>query len=143
MALNKVIVTPAEADVYLANKADWIELSDSVKSVYIARASVYIQTSWTCEDVDWSDNTTISDIIKESCSYYAYADFKGNLFPDLDIDSTPLGRVTQHTQKLEGLEETYKYSDTTGSITSNPLSYPDTLINTECSRVKSAQLTRV
>lgn len=143
MSLNKVVITPAESDVFLADKTDWLALDDSVKESHIAKSSVYLQTEWTCENIDWSDDLTIPEIVKESCAYYAYADFVGNLFADLTADGTPIGRLTQQTENVGSLETTYKYSDKTSSTAPDPLSYPDTLMATECVLANSATLIRV
>lgn len=140
MSLNKEVITPAEADSYLSDKDDWLDLVDSVKENRIARASVYLQTNWTCENIDWSDSSTIPEIVKESCAYYAYADFRGNLFSELSSDGTPLGRITELTKDLDGLLTTTKYSDKTGSVSPNPLSYPDALMGTECKEVFSGSV---
>jgi len=100
MSLNMTVITPSEADVFLADKADWLALTDSVKEGHIAKASVYLQTAWTCTDIDWDDDNTISSVVKEACSYYAYANFVGNLYPSLDVDGTALGRLTQQTENI-------------------------------------------
>jgi hypothetical protein len=145
MSLNKAVITPAESDVFLAHKADWLILDDTVKLIHLARSSVYLQTNWTCAEIDWDDELTISDVVKESCAYYAYADFVGNLFSSLSADGTAIGRLTQKTENLGDLESTYKYSDTSSSTSSDPLDYPDTLMATECTSVSSGSqtLTRV
>lgn len=146
MALNKTIITAAEADAILALETEWLALTDPVKEYHIALASVYMQTQWTCTSVDWDDDTTISEELEEACAYYALASANGNLYADAKAENVAKGMVKEETSKLGSLSDSIKYCCNSGNQTLSPLMYPDTLMGTECSLVRglgSVKLTRV
>ena len=138
MALNKVIITPTEADVFLALEAAWLLLTDPIKTDHIAKASVYMQTKWTCSAVDWDDDTTITDEQKEACAYYALADSNGNLYYDPTDTPSGSGNVIEETKKAGSLQKTVKYSDNNLEESSNLLQYPNTLMGVECASASSS-----
>lgn len=143
--MNRAVITPAEADVILAQFADWIALSNSVKTGHISKASVYAQTQWTCVDVDWTDSLLIPADIKEAVAYYAIADMHANLFGDVSAADTDRGKITKERSKVGSLEEEFEYS---GSVplyaTRRSLGYPDVLMGTLCTKISGEiTLTRV
>ena len=132
--MNKAIITPVEADIILAQFADWVALSNALKTSHIAKASVYVQTQWTCVDVDWADSALIPADIKEAVAYYAAADMHGNLFGDFS-SADDRGRIKRERSKVGSLEEEFEYS---GSVplyaTRRSLGYPDVLMESLCTR---------
>lgn len=121
------IVSILEADSFLVSKSDWAELSDSVKSENIKKAEVYILTNWESDSVDFSDEETINDGVKEACSLYAYASLHGNLFGD---ESSSFSRsVKREVRKTGPIYKEFEYfsgRDNGGSM--GYLSYPDSLM---------------
>lgn len=143
--MNKAVITPTEADVFLAQFSDWLALTNSQKLVHLAKASVYVQTQWTCVDVDWTDSLLIPADIKEATAYYAIADMGGNLFGDPSSTTMDRGKIKRERSKVGSLEEEFEYSGSTPSIsTKRLLGYPDVLMETLCTK-KSGEisLTRV
>lgn len=138
MSLNKVIITPTEADVTLALESDWLLLTDPVKTDHIAKASVYVQTNWSCSEITWSDATTIGADIKEAVAYYALADFRGNLYPESsDLDDTQ-GFLTEETKVMGPMKKTLKYDTSKGTDEIYHLQYPDALMAPYCNRISGA-----
>jgi len=138
MALNKAIVTPAESDVVLSSFADWVALTDDIKAVHIAKASVHMQTKWTCSDVDWSDGDTIPDDIKEACCYFALADYVGNLYSDPSVVASGEGRVTETSDTVGPLKTAVKFEHGSWSDTANARrSYANDLMGVYCTRKTS------
>jgi hypothetical protein len=139
--MNRAVITPAEADVILAQFADWIALSDALKLSHITKASVYAQTQRTCVDVDWTDSLLVPADIKEAVAYYAAADMHGNLFGDVSTLDSDKGKIKKERSKVGSLEEEFEYS---GSVplysTRRSLGYPDVLIETLCTK-KSGEIT--
>jgi hypothetical protein len=133
--MNRAIITPAEADVFLANYPDWLALETDAKVLHIDRASVHVQTAWVCVDTNWDEP---AEDQKEAVAHYAYADF-------LDVLYTPAGAPASGELKLKRVvagdveveKEWFK-----GTV-SKPggLQYPDTLMSVYCSR-RSAELVR-
>ena len=139
MALNKAIITVAEADLTLALEADWLALADSIKEAHISKASVYIQTVWTCSEVDWSDDTTITDEVKEACAYYALVDSNGNLYADPTDEVTGKGLILEETDKVGSLASTVKYCCENGVVDKHDLlQYPNALMRVGCSASSGA-----
>jgi len=133
MSLNKAIITPAEADVILATETDWLALTDPVKEAHIAKASVYMQTRFTCSEIDWSDDTTFTTEIQEACAYFALASSNGNLYPDPKATPDEKGNVIEETDKVGSLQSTVKYSETMNVTTSyDLLNYPNSLMGVDC-----------
>lgn len=139
--MNKTVITPAEADVLLAQFADWVALSDALKLSHIAKASIYAQTQWTCVDVDWTDSDLVPDDIKEAVAYYAAADMHGNLFGDISSLDSDKGKIKKERSKVGSMEEEFEYS---GSVplyaTRRSLGYPDVLMESLCTK-KSGEVT--
>lgn len=135
MALNKALITPEEADVFLAMYPDWIALDTPAKTDHIAKASVYLQTHWLCEDVDWSDESTLDEDVKESCAYYALADSVGTLYTSPDSTEETMGLVSEQTSKLGSLQTTVKYCCNNRGEKIYPLGYADALMGTQCEKL--------
>ena len=139
--MNRAVITLAEADVILAQFADWIALSNALKLSHITKASVYAQTQWTCVDVDWTDSLLVPADIKEAVAYYAAADMSGNLFGDVSTLDSDKGKIKKERSKVGSLEEEFEYS---GSVplysTRRSLGYPDVLMETLCTK-KSGEIT--
>ncbi len=136
------IITPAEADVYNVLSSSWLSLPEPTKEAHIYNASLYIYTTWTCADVDWSDPLTIDDDIKRACAYYADADRVGVLFDP--VEQTEKHRsVTMEKKKLGTMEKTTQWAQG-GAITSgNPLQSIDAIMGLYCTSSSSSPLVRV
>jgi|LGVE01.1.fsa_nt_gb hypothetical protein len=133
MALNKAIITVVEADTTLALEAAWLLLTDTVKESHIAKASVYIQTVWECTDIDWSDDSTIPEEVKEACAYFALADSNGNLYADPKDEVTGKGLISEETDKVGSLASTVKYCCDKGVVDNyDLLQYPNALMGVWC-----------
>lgn len=129
------IITIEEADTYLALEADWLELDDPAKTNNISRASVYVQTKWVCNDIDYDDEDTIPEVVKEACAWYALANSRNLLYPDMQPSDRDGGFLTEKTIGAGALKKTIKFSED-----GNPaqvLSYPDDLMGTVCSVASS------
>ena len=138
------LITVAEADAYNASSSVWLALTDSVKEAHIFNSSLYMQSYWTCTDIDWEDTTTMTDDTKRACAYYAEADRLGLLFDPLEALESQHGRLTEKTQKVGSLLETTKWSSYGPLRTGNPLEMIDALMMGECTRLTgSVELTRV
>lgn len=131
MSLNRAIITAAESQVILSAESDWMALTDAEQEQHISKGSVYIQTKWTCADVDYDDDTTISDEIKEACAYYSLADLRGTLYETSDADDT-IGKVIEESKKVGSLATTTKWAD--DGATKYYLQYPDSLMAIECTK---------
>jgi len=132
--MNKAIITPTEADVILVQFADWIALSNALKTSHIAKASVYVQTQWTCVDVDWAISADIADDIKEAVAYYAMADMANTLFGDV-TSADDRGKIKRERSKVGSLEEEFEYSGATPTYsTRRSFGYPDVLMESLCTR---------
>ena len=145
MALVKDIITAAEADAILTNETDWLAQTDAEKERHIGYASTYMQQKWVCVDIDWSDDTTISDDMKEACAYYALASFNDTLYPSTEASADTQGVVVEQTDKVGSLQSTTKW-DAGGGQTTYPLQYPNALMCFECEKASGAgsvKLTRV
>lgn len=138
------LLTLVEADDLNSDSTEWLALSDGEKAKHIFQASLYMQTRWSCVEVDWEDATTLSDDLKRACAYYADADRLGLLFPAL-VYEEPRGRLTEETGKVGSLLETKKWSTFGGVVTKSPLTQIDALMLSECTRLSpgSAALVRV
>lgn len=132
MSLNQAVITPTEADVFLALEAAWLLLTDTVKEDHISKASIYMQTAWTCSDIDWSDDTTIPDDVKQACAYYALADSNGNLYPEATATPTDKGNILEETKKAGSLQKTVKYSDSHLNDSGDLLQFPNSLMSPYC-----------
>lgn len=138
MTLVKDIITPTEADATLALEAAWLLLTDQVKEDHIAKASVYMQTVWTCEDVDYTDDTTFTDDFKEACAYYSLADSNGNLYDSPADTLSGLGDIIETSDKVGSLSTTVKYDDNGQATKADLLSYPNALMGAECVSVSGS-----
>lgn len=134
MSINRAIITAAESQVILSNEAEWLALTDTVQEYHISRASVYIQTRWTCDEIDYDDDTTITDEVKEACAYYALADLNGTLL-DSSVSDDTVGKVIEESKKVGSLTKTIKWAD--NNEQKHYLSYPDMLMEIGCSSANS------
>lgn len=140
------LITVVESDTYNADSSDWLALTDAVKSGHIFNASLYMQTRWTCTDIEWDDTTTMTDNTKRACAYYAEADRLGLLFQAMAEPDEPHGRLIETTEEISGMRETNKWSSFGPTVTgTNPLEGADALMMPECTRITpgSAALIRV
>ncbi len=135
MALEKAVITALESQTILAAEADWLLLADAVQLVHIGYGSVYAQTGWTCVDADtglainWTDAPVD---VKEAVAYFALANYRGNLYPTVNTQTTITEKnVIEVTKKLDGLQKTIKYSSP-GVDYPDALLYPRTLMATVC-----------
>jgi len=138
------IITIAEADAYLAGYADWLALTDPEKEAHIYNASLYIQTGWTCVDVDWTDTVNIPEEIKHACALYALADSVGNLYGEPETADTR--KTTREMIKAGSItvDETFAGagSNEVGDLSSFGL--PDSLMSIHCTTaIGTEDLTRV
>ena len=104
----EILIDETTADLYNADSAGWLALTTAAKDVHIFNASVYIQSNWTCVDIDWDDNTTWTDDLKRACAWYADADRAGVLFPDALSTETKRGRLVQETKKMGPMSKTLR-----------------------------------
>ena len=146
--MNTSVINTSEADSYLVLYEDWLDLDDEKKVEYIRRASIYIQTQWTCADVVWEDDpdtvevesVDIPDEVKEAAAYYAYADFKSVLYGSPTDDEVFVGNLRSQKDKVGSLsaETTYfRGGSKSPSGTHKRLGYPDSLMNLHCLRNSS------
>jgi len=135
------IITPVESDVFLSFRDDWLELSTTAKIQHINEASVYTQTVWVCASVVWGDGATVSDTIKRAVALYAYASFKGTLYGDISEGAVNSGKIVSLTEKVGLISSSKKYSESIPFI-KNPLSYPDSLMMSECTKSSATGLVR-
>ena len=144
--MRKDVITIAEADVVLFAQADWLSLSDAVKIASIGRASVYVQTKWSCADIDWEDDTTIFADVKEAIAYFAYADSKGVLYGNAgQLDSDILSSKSVKAASVT-VTKVYATSRTlnTPSSSMRQLGYPTDLMSMYCTKaIYSQPVTRV
>ncbi len=141
MAITPTI-TDEESDVYNALSPDWIALTVNQKDAHIYNASVHMQTSWYCGDVDWDDTASIDDDIKRACAYYAEADRIGVLFDPMIKEDTH-GKKIMERRKLDTMEKTTQWSMFGGAVNGNPLASVDAIMSTYCSYNSSTSVTRV
>lgn len=129
------LVDIATADNYNVTRSDWLALTDPVKTQHIWNASLYIQSGWTCTDIDWDDDTTWTDDLKRACSYYAYADSLGVLFKGAYSDDTPRGKLIEETKRVEGaVLKSVKWAETGANVIGDPLGMIDSIMLTMCTR---------
>jgi hypothetical protein len=132
--MNKAIITPAEADVFLALEEDWLVLDNATKVAHIERASVYVQTQWVCA-FDWDDTPNIPEVVKEAVAWYAYSEFKGVLYGSSDASTFD---VVEKSVKAGSVTVSKKFNAAGGKYgPASQLGYPDALMKSECSRVSS------
>jgi hypothetical protein len=118
------LITIAEADATLSQRPDWLALTDEEKSEHIARASVYVQTSWRCEDIEWTD---LPQDIKDAVAWYAYADTQDALYADSEA------QVKKQKDELGSLKsDTEWYQRTMISSSSEHLKFPDAIMSAYC-----------
>lgn len=149
--MNTAIITPSEADTFLAQYSIWDDLPTLDKTFYIYRASVYVQTHWVCVDeVVWetSDDETINipDEIKEAVAYFAYADSQSNLFGDVTTEDEKRGTLKALELEASDLRKRVEYysgSSYPGALFA--LGYPSSLMSVYCKKggVNSTELVRV
>ena len=133
--MRKDIITPVEADVFLAQYLSWTALTNDQKLYYIGRASVYVQLAWTCADVDWADDTTITDNMREAIAYYAFADSAGNLYGDVAVADEFKGSIKHEKYKLDTLaleNAWYARNAAKPSGSHSSLGYPNSLMEVAC-----------
>ncbi len=124
------LITIAESDTYNALSADWIALTDPIKEAHIFNASVYMQTKWTCADVDWSDTDTLDEDLKRACAYYADADSIGVLSAPIETTDKH-GNVTEETRKLGTMLKTTKWAEG-GTTSGDPLESINSIMSIYC-----------
>lgn len=137
MALEKAVITAAESQTILALESDWIALDDSVQEIHIGYGSVYAQTGWSCIDsttgleMDWTD---APDDVKEAVAYFALANFRGVLYPNVNTQAALTEQnIIEVTKKLGTMQKTVKYSPP-GADYPDPLSYPRILMDSLCTK---------
>lgn len=146
--MNRVIITPGEADAFLSAFPVWLNLDSSTKEFHISRASVYVQNNWVCVEtvVFDGDDMDIPDLIKEAVAYYAFADYSGTLYGSVDQADSPRGSFRGIRQRLEGVvdQEYTWYRGGKGSPSGVNVSsgYPDDLMRVYCSEKESTTLAR-
>ncbi len=138
------LITIAEADVFNALSSDWLALTDPEKSAYVFNASLYMQSYWSCADIEWDDETTLTEDQKRACAYYAEANRLDLLFTPLEQVEAH-GRVVEETNKVGSLVETTKWSGYGSETSGDPLQSIDALMMLDCSRsgTGSTELIRV
>ena len=142
--MNTAVITPAEADVYLAQYPNWLNLTNDQKLYFISRASAYVQMEWSCTNVDWDDDSTISPTIKEAVAYYAYADSANNLYGDVTEATEIKGPLRVEEYKLDTLAIKNQWYKGSQNSTLSSLGYPNSLMETECQLASSTtELIRV
>lgn len=140
------IITPAEADAYLAAYPDWLALDEPTKEMHIYNASLYIQTNWECTGIDWEDDLSIPEEVDHACALYALADSVGNLYGDI---TDPDDRKTYREMIKAGavtLDTYYSASGVVQTGTQTSFSLADELMGLHCtseSDLGSVELTRV
>lgn len=142
--MNYAIITPEQSDVYLARFADWIALDDPTKVEHISRASVYVQTQWSCvdtvvfeddPDTDEVEEVAIPDEIMKATAEYAYVDFQGNLYGDPATDEDPHGNLRSQSDQVGDLKTEiswYKGGAQSSYGTDANTGFPDSLMSTYC-----------
>lgn len=140
--MNKEIITPTEADIYLSAYADWTDLSDPLKVIHISKGSVYAQLQWECVDVDWDDTINIPDNIKEAVAYYAYANFGDQLYGD-PTEVSEVGQLNKKLVKVGSVTTSKSYFRGKDIIygAASPFGYPDSLMRISCTEVTSSNST--
>lgn len=135
------LITVSESDTYNALSPDWLALTpDAKKEAHIYNASVYMQTKWTCADVDWSDTSTLDDDLKRACAYYADADRIGVLSSPVAV-TAKTGNVTEETRKLGTMLKTTKWAEG-GTTSGDPLESINNIMSMYCTS-KVGRLIRV
>jgi hypothetical protein len=133
------IVTVKEADGYNKLNSEWLDLDRSAKENHIFNASAYMISEWTCSSFLLTNPSNIDDDVKRACAYYAAADAKYALFPDIVPSKDRHGSVTEVTDKIGSLTSTVKYSAFTGY--KNYLTSIDTIMYNYC--IKKSKTRRV
>lgn len=126
------IITIQEADAYLAAYPDWLALTNEEKDSHIYNASLYVQTNWTCVDVDWEDTANIPEEIKHATALYALADSQGNLYGDAAAADS---RNTTREMIKAGAVTLDTYYTTTGKAQvgiESSFGLPDELMGLHC-----------
>jgi len=138
-----ILVTKTDADLFLAEFADWLVLSDGIKDANIRKASLYVQSKWESEAIDWADPLTIPVEVNEATAFYAYSTFKGILIGSPGEIPTGTGKVKIESSKAGSVSSYVEYfgSSAVGMANLHPLAYPDMLMETVCVR-KGSSLTR-
>lgn len=136
------IITIEESDTYNTSSTDWLELSDTEKTLHIFYASLYIQTKWTCLEIDWEDLTTVPDDIKRACAYYADADRLKLLYSPMTADYAK-GRLVEQTNGMDPFVETLKWAAIGPDYSGKPLERIDAIMSTACTKTGYGQLVRV
>ena len=133
------IITPLEADAFLAAYADWLALTDAVKESHIYNSSLYIQTQYDCLSVngvvvDWTDTATVPEEVKNACALYALADSVGNLFGDVGTADTR--KTTREMVKAGSVtvDEEFSLNGTTQSGVAASFAKPDMLMSIYCAK---------
>lgn len=136
--MNREIISTQESDAILSVYPDWTSLESPEKLRYISMASVYVQTQWTCVDVDWSVSDDIPVDIKEAVAFYAMAAMAGTLFGDVTSNDGNKGKIKKERNKSGREEEEYEYFGSSPMYnTTKTFGYPDSLMETLCERKNS------
>lgn len=117
------LVTLAEADDFLPCELfpEWGTLTPKQKVEHLENASAYVQVTWNCTDVIWSDVTTLTESHKKMVSKYADMDGQGKLYPSSASGADSNAPTKKKTLKLSGLEKTIEYAQMDDSGTFNNL----------------------
>jgi len=122
MALKIPYATVAQANSYLSNNDDWLDLSSSAKNVYLVNGRYYIDANYEC-----SDEVDMDDIPEE----YVYAnsllagyDLASGLFTISDSGDSPIVKKMVKAGEVES-EVTYAGSRSTSLRMNGIDRYPD------------------
>jgi hypothetical protein len=133
------LITITESDAYNTLSADWVVLSDALKTAHIFNASVYMQANWSCANVTWSDTSTLDDDLKRACAYYADADRLGVLTDAIAVTEKH-GRIIEETGKLGSMGKTVKWADSGALTSGNPLQSIDTMVKLYCTSISGTMV---
>lgn len=118
MALKTAYATAVLSDTYLADKADWLALTSTVKDSHLLNATYYLDKHYVC-----TFTTPIQDEAGYACSLLAYHDFITGLYT---VDGTNGSPIVEDTVNVGGVLVKTKYS---GANATAPMGrndrYPD------------------
>ena len=122
MALKTPYATIVETDVYLQSNATWLALSDVDKDEHLLNARYYIDSNYTCTELD--ENDPIPDEYKYANSLLAEFDMVSTLYEVDKTGSSPIVKKMSKAGPVE-VETTYAGSRSTelklGAIDKYPL----------------------
>jgi len=137
-----ILVTKADSNLFLAEFSDWLALSDAIKDAHIRKASLYVQSKWESEDIDWTDSLTIPVEVNEATAFYAYSVYKGVLIGSPGEIPAGTGKIKVESSKAGSVSSYVEYfgSQAVGAGNLSPLAYPDMLMETVCTKKGSTLL---